>query len=106
MEISSFFYHSDFTWNGEINFEDFWSAKSAILTLLEALNFYFYLFLHFLKVEIDQINQILGPKKGQNGSFRTYNFYILPNWFHVTYEWQKNPVISTLCYHDNLTIEG
>ena len=31
----------------EINYEDFWSAKSAILTHLEALNFGFYEFLHF-----------------------------------------------------------
>ena len=33
----------------EINFEDSKSAKSAILTHLEALNFDFYEFLHFLK---------------------------------------------------------
>ena len=31
----------------EINFEDFWSAKSAILTHLEALKSYFYDFLHY-----------------------------------------------------------
>ena len=42
----------------EINFEDFWSAKSAILPHLEALNFDIYDFLHFLKAEIDQINKI------------------------------------------------
>ena len=39
----------------EINFEDSWSAKSAILTQLEALNFDFYDFLHFLKAKIFQI---------------------------------------------------
>ena len=42
----------------EINFEDSWSAKSAIITHLEALNFDFYTFLHFLKVEIEQIGKI------------------------------------------------
>ena len=36
----------------EISFWDFVSAKSAILTHLEALNFDFYAFLHFLKAEI------------------------------------------------------
>ena len=36
----------------EINFVDYRSAKSAILTYLEALNFDFYVFLHFLKAEI------------------------------------------------------
>ena len=37
----------------EINFKDSRSAKSAILTHLEALNFDLYEFLHFLKAEID-----------------------------------------------------
>ena len=36
----------------EINFKDFRSAKSAISTRLEALNFDFYEFFHFLKAEI------------------------------------------------------
>ena len=45
----------------EINFEDSRSAKSAILTHLEALNFDFYEFLHFLKAEIYQINKIQSP---------------------------------------------
>ena len=36
----------------EINFDDSGSAKSAILTHLEALNFDFNVFLHFLKAEI------------------------------------------------------
>ena len=40
----------------EINFEDSWSVKSAILTHLEALNFDFYEFFHFLKADIYQIN--------------------------------------------------
>ena len=41
----------------EINFRDSTSTKSAILTYLEALNFDFYAFLHFLKAEIYQINK-------------------------------------------------
>ena len=49
----------------EINFKDSRSAKCAILTNLEALNIYFYEFLHFLKAEIDQINNIQGPKNGK-----------------------------------------
>ena len=40
----------------EIKFEDFRSAKSAILTHLEALNFDFYAFLQFLEAEIEQKN--------------------------------------------------
>ena len=36
----------------EINFEDSWSAKSTILTHLEALNYDFYEFLHFLYADI------------------------------------------------------
>ena len=39
----------------EIKFADSSSAKSAISSPLEALNFDFYEFLHFLKAEIDQI---------------------------------------------------
>ena len=40
----------------EINSENSSSAKSAILSHLEALNFDFHVFLHFLKAEIDQMN--------------------------------------------------
>ena len=41
----------------EINFGDFRSAKSAILTHLEALDFDFYGFLHFLKAEISKFTK-------------------------------------------------
>ena len=41
----------------EIKVEEYKSAKSAIWTHLEALNFYFYGFLHFLEAEINQINK-------------------------------------------------
>ena len=41
----------------EIHLGDSRGAKYAILTYLEALNFDFYDFLHFLKAEIDQINK-------------------------------------------------
>ena len=40
----------------EIKFEDFQSAKSAILPHLEALNFDYYNVLHFLKAEMCQIS--------------------------------------------------
>ena len=45
----------------EINFRDFRSAKSAILTHLEALNIDFYEFWYFLKDKIYQINKIQSP---------------------------------------------
>ena len=45
----------------EINFEESRSAKSAIVTHLEALNFEFYAFLHFWKAEIYQINKNNSP---------------------------------------------
>ena len=48
----------------EINFEESGSAKSAILTHLEAVNFDFYAFLQFLKAEIYQIYIIQCPKNG------------------------------------------
>ena len=41
----------------EINFRDSRSAKSAILTHLEALDFDFYAFSHIFKAEIDQIKK-------------------------------------------------
>ena len=46
----------------EINFEDSWSAKSAILTHLEALNFDFYEFLHFLRDEFTKWKKFKAPK--------------------------------------------
>ena len=42
----------------EISFEDFTSAKSAILAHLGALDFDIYEVLHFLKAETYQINKI------------------------------------------------
>ena len=55
----------------EINFGDFKSAKSAILTHLEALKFDFNEFLHFLKAEFYQINQIQSSKNAKMAIFRT-----------------------------------
>ena len=55
----------------ENNFGDLRSAKSAILKNLEAVNFDFYEFLHFLKTEIYQSNKIQSSEKVGNGSFRT-----------------------------------
>ena len=46
-------------------------AKSAILPLLEARNFDFYEFFHFLKAEIYQMNKIQSLLNGKNGSFCT-----------------------------------
>ena len=45
----------------EINFGDSSSAKSAIITHLEALNFDFYKVLQVLKAEINQIDKIHCP---------------------------------------------
>ena len=47
----------------EINFWDTRSAKTAILTHLEALNFnFFHEFLHFLKAQIDPNQKFRGPE--------------------------------------------
>ena len=46
----------------EINFGDFASAKSAISTHFEALNFDFYGFLHFLKAKIYQKDKTQSSK--------------------------------------------
>ena len=45
----------------EINFRDSRSAKSAISTHFQTLKFDFYDFLHFLKAEVYQINNIQSP---------------------------------------------
>ena len=55
----------------EINFWDSKSAKYAILKHLEALNFDFYEFLHYLKAAIYKLNKIQRPKNGKHSSFRT-----------------------------------
>ena len=55
----------------EINFEDTCNAKSAIFTHLEALNYDFYEYLHFLKAEIDQKIELKVSKMVRNGSFGT-----------------------------------
>ena len=53
----------------EIKIEDSRSAKSAIFINLEALNFDFHAFLHFLKYEIDQKFKIQSLKNCKNGNF-------------------------------------
>ena len=58
----------------EINFRVSKSAKSAIFTHLEALNFDLYEFLHFSDAEIYQINKIQNPQNGQNDSFKSFRF--------------------------------
>ena len=45
----------------EISFGDCRGAKSAIFTHLEALNFNFHEFLHYLKAEIYQMEKIQSP---------------------------------------------
>ena len=47
----------------EINFGYCRSAKSAILTHLDALNFDFHEFLHFLKAEITKLTKFRAPKR-------------------------------------------
>ena len=46
----------------EINLWDSGSAKSAILTYLEALNFGFYEFLHFLSMQFTKLTQFRALK--------------------------------------------
>ena len=46
----------------ENNFGGFKSAKYAILTHLEAVNFDLYEFLHFLKAQIDPNQKFRGPE--------------------------------------------
>ena len=53
----------------KINIEDFRSAKSAILTHLEALNLDIYDFMHFKNTEIYQIKKSKSPKTGKNCTF-------------------------------------
>ena len=59
----------------EINFGVSKSAKSAIFTHLEALNFDLYEFLHFLKDESDQINKCQSLKMPQMAMFRSSRFF-------------------------------
>ena len=58
----------------EINVEDFSSAKLAILTHLEPLNFDFYGFLHFLKAKIYQKTKPRALEIAKNSSFRNPRF--------------------------------
>ena len=53
----------------EISFEDSKSAKSAILTHLEALNFNFHDFLYFLKAAIYQMNKFTALKMAKLAGF-------------------------------------
>ena len=58
----------------EINFGEFKSAQSAVFAILEALNFYFYGFLHFLNIKITEFK---APKMSKTA--------ILELWYHKKY---------------------
>ena len=53
----------------EINFREFRHAKSAISTRLEALNFDFHEFLHFLNPDFYQMDKNSQTLKGQKQQF-------------------------------------
>ena len=72
MEITEFFVTQILR---EIKVDESKVSKSAILAHLEALNFYFHEYFHFLKAEIDQINKIQSPQNDKKGQF--CNFQIL-----------------------------
>ena len=57
-----------------MNFVSYKSAKYAIITHLQVLNFVFYEFKYLLKAKIYQINNIQSTKNGKTVSFRTYKF--------------------------------
>ena len=78
----------------EINFDDSRSSKSAFLTNLEALDFDYNEYLHFLKAEICQMNKIESLQNCKKWHFD--KFHVPKNWFHGKSE-QKNPEIFTLC---------
>ena len=61
----------------ESNFEDSRSAKSAVLTHLEALNFDFYGFLHFLKTVIYQKLQFRASEMAKMADFALLESLIL-----------------------------
>ena len=61
----------------EISYRGFWSAKSAILTHFETLNFDFYEFSYHLKAESYQINKILCPSNWKILKFPHCEFLIL-----------------------------
>ena len=58
----------------EIKFGDSRSAKSGIFTHLEALNFDFRNFLHFLKAVIYQIDKIQSPKMAKTAVLGLLDF--------------------------------
>ena len=67
MKNSGFFCHSEFF--REINIGDPRSVKSAILTHLEALNFDFYEFGHFLSAESYQNRNFRSSKIAKKADF-------------------------------------
>ena len=58
----------------EINFRDYRSVKSANFVISEALNFDFYEFLHFLKIEIYKNNQFRALKIAKTAVLLTSRF--------------------------------
>ena len=67
----------------EINFEDSWSAKSAVLTNLQAVNFY------FLQIWALFKGWNLSNERPYNGKTAVFALIDPRNWFHVKSEWQK-----------------
>ena len=78
VEISWFFYHSDFYVKSILG--DSRSAKYAILTHVKVLNFDFYGFLHILKPKFTKLTKFRAPKIAKR---QLWNLQILQSWFHV-----------------------
>ena len=84
VEISGFFWHSDFTWN---QFWSIWSQKAAFWIISAVLSFEFFVFCHIFKREISN-DQNSNPPKLLNYQF--WHPKIGQNWFHVKLELQEN----------------
>ena len=67
----------------EINFEDSWSAKSAVLTNLQAVNFY------FLQIWALFKGWNLSNERPYNGKTAVFALIDPRNWFHVKSEHKK-----------------
>ena len=77
----------------EINFSDCRCSKTDILKISRALNFYFNVFLQFMRAKIYQRFKLRDSKTAKWQIFYFYSFW---NWFKVKFDWHKNTEISTL----------
>ena len=94
VEISWFFYHSDFTWN---QFEGFQKDKIGHFYTIRRSEFLLFMnFCTFWRLNFNKLTKFRAPKVAKKQFSEDVHLLDSSNWFHVKTEWYENSETSTM----------